>query len=258
MKYTKLKGILLAAVVAMQWSCSVNESVTLTEEEANLFSSEIKNSDFKEVIMDGKVINDQDVIDEKIRSSHSVHYDYGNKKIVISTNEAEFQKYINSSAELRNAFAKMEQERLNGTSASSETEKNLNWNMANYHQNLVFHYLRESSYGYERHYAFKAITANDMRNVRVPQHVVRNGDSSPYTINSPMYFSHAKVGSSRQTLHLRNAGDGWGYLFYYTGLNYTGSYKFVSVPPNSDIILSESVVRPNGSDVANSVYVYDF
>jgi hypothetical protein len=103
MKIFKLKYFALAVVVALQWSCAVNDDLKDVDKEVAAAGAFTIDPELN-YIVNGNVTYDIDAIKKAVDGAWSLHADYAHNKFVISTTLEEFERYKDSNIELKNQF----------------------------------------------------------------------------------------------------------------------------------------------------------
>lgn len=117
MKNTNLKYVIVALVLAVQWSCSTNDAPTQADKQIELkkIGGEVSiEEDIHTYVLDGKVITDKTLIDKSIANAFHTHYDFPKNKAVICSNQRQFDKYLIADPEFK--------QRLEGNAAAAKIE----------------------------------------------------------------------------------------------------------------------------------------
>lgn len=128
MKILKLKYFTLVLVIATLWSCAVNneeiKNDATTVSKKNI-GGEVNDSDLKETIIDGVVVNSNFNKSTIIDNAFYVHFDYANNKLVILTTELEFNKQLKLNPEFKqhNEVSQKNIEKVR--KSETETSKNI-------------------------------------------------------------------------------------------------------------------------------------
>ncbi len=265
MKNTKFIYFFFACIISIQWSCSVNDSLVETQEqidkESNRFGK-FSPSDLKTIIIDGETVNNMNRIDieSRMKNAHSVHFDYVNRELVISSNKEAFKKYLASDPEFIMGFEEARREALSkdnevfGEETTSGTGRNLHSNLPNYSNHGIFAYHRTSST--DRMYIYEAPDIADLSTGRVTKQSFSESsadldDPTPNTLYYKINFELFKVRAnhSGHKLNVKNTSNSRTlYLVFYSGVNYTGTLNWTSLPKNSHTRLTSSQVSVNNTD----------
>jgi hypothetical protein len=102
MKHIKVTYFIVALlVVSMQWSCSKDDdrASSIPEQGTDLADHGLKG--LSTIVMDGKTINYVEDFKNTVKNAFSVHLDYINETVFISTNEEEAMKHLNSNPKIK-------------------------------------------------------------------------------------------------------------------------------------------------------------
>ena len=108
MKICKLKYIVLVLIAGLLGSCTATDNLPEAAENAAIENGDFVMDPNMHYLVDGLVTSDKDLIKNSIKNAWNVHFDDSKGKVVISTNPAEFEKYINANQEFKNALEENE------------------------------------------------------------------------------------------------------------------------------------------------------
>ncbi|MFT5891458.1 MAG: hypothetical protein ACI9Y7_001562 [Dokdonia sp.] len=274
-----LKHVTFLLLVSAICSCSVAESSSdySIEEETASTSRILTMADLTTTIIDGKIINDQRVIDVHMDNAFATHFNYIDKEIVISTTEAEHDKYLNTNPKIKNSIERARSEPINIEtndlplmSHKDILDSPLKFNKAYeptdsqkeaFYESLsnIGNHADTATFLFESTSEYKFLTeVNNMPDTgSVPSHLVFS--SGVYDVNVIVSNVFDIIGESNTHMsgHLKTNSNSYHFVFFFSGPNYTGTYTYVSLPGESIIELTKPITHP-GNIAAQSVYVWRF
>lgn len=272
MKNINLKYVVVALVLAMQWSCSTNDGPAQAEKQIELRKNggEVSvEEDIHTYVLDGQVITNKALIDKSITKAFFTNYDFPKNKCVICSNQRQFDKYLVADPELKkrldenDAAAKIEDSKpqeiasrvddfTKRTASSSATSASAipdwtSYNVADYSSGFFttidvdwFGDGSATQFDINNHqsipdlYKYFGTTIWDVNNY--------TGSNLPrliYTTLGSLYTFGYNNYSNKCAIYIRNAHDtATRTRTYYTGINYTGTANARTLGPNTHLRLA--------------------
>lgn len=280
----KMKFILnivcIMTIVTLSFSSCENRLETLAKSENEIVKEQsallerLGLSDFETIILDGTTVHDFDNIEKVLNSAHNIHYNYAKKELIISSTKEATKNYF---ATLPHLNAQLETARQNALNQNTAKVLPTDWttlqekihnevgaNSTNRSSDIHFHDFYVADYS--SHAFFSMYFANGTvvspianstnMNTAVEIHFAHQLSNTPNSFNWTIipYLNALEWDSAEG--HIRNASDQGLIVFFHSGTNYSGNYRLVQLGPNSDVELSNWHIRPNGTDVAQSMWFW--
>lgn len=275
MKHIKLTYFILAMlVVSMQWSCSKDDDRIENTVEQSVDLSNYKG--LSTVQIDGKTVNSVDDLESTIKNAHSVHFDYPNSNLVISTTEEDTKRYLDVNHPQKKAQIATQIEKSLQESSIQSTKPFIAAN-AKGHDEFGGDYLAKVNHDNDHDYGIVNDHANSGFFIFNKSDVTwLEGLASVANTNNTTSFHYMSTWSALKNLnssfktrfsvaqqygynmHVRYSRDNatrdlW--VVFYDEINYGGQVRIVSVAPNGDVIIPSTSYKVDGTNVAGSIII---
>ncbi|PTX64070.1 hypothetical protein C8N46_101680 [Kordia periserrulae] len=274
MKHLKITYYILAMlVVSMQWSCSKDDDRIENTVEQSIDLSKYKGISTVEI--DGKEVKTVDDLESTIKNAYSVHFDYPNNKIAISTSEVDAKRYLEVNhpqmkAKIANKIEKSLQQASQSTKpflainskghdefaggplAKVDHDNDHDYGIIDDHSDSGFFLFEKSDVSWIEGLADVPNTSNTTTfHYMSTWWNLRDLASSFNT----RYSVAEQYGYNMHVRYTRDEATRDVWVVYFDDANYGGQYNIVSVDPNEDVIVTSSSYKVDGTNVAGSILI---
>lgn len=240
-------------MMVLQWSCATNEPLidAKNDSDASSNSTQFDIIPGMNYIVDGKKTAERDLLVATQRNAWNVHFDFPENKVVISTTEKEFNRYVNSNEEFKIRLEENTREAMNprieetfmpNSSVSSSRVSATPTLRVDYSNTAFFNISYKPSDATKiAHYTFAATN-----NFNVFKGLQQTNKTTPSqaTATSTLLLLNQTQGNSAYKVAIRNSKEsGVKTITFYTGESYGGTVsKTYSINPNSTQIIPSTLV----------------
>lgn len=274
MKHLKITYYILAMlVVSMQWSCSKDDDRIENTVEQSIDLSKYKGISTVEI--DGKEVKTVDDLESTIKNAYSVHFDYPNNKIAISTKEEDAERYLNAYPQ-RKVQIKAQIDKSLKESSGHSTKPFMAVNSKG-HDEFTGDFISKVDHNNDHDYSivndhsysgFFIFEKSDVTWVEGLANVTNTNNTTSFhymstwsalkDLNSSFNYRFSVAEQYGYDMHVRYSRedatrDLW--VVFYDEVNYGGQLKIVSVDPDEDVIVPSSSYKVDGTNVAGSIII---
>jgi hypothetical protein len=281
MKYLNIKyGIVAMLIVGMLWSCSENDDYSNDVKTENIDLSVLGLKGIDQIVIDGKIATEiNDDLETIVKDAFGIHVDFFHKKLVISSNKEESDKYLSSMPELKSELEAKRRDAINnpanvknyiGDIALDETvdiSDGANYNekaYRNHNYSLIGNHSDDGIIIFHNNSNFWMHPIVSVPNTYHTKNFYRMTPNSLLSNTSNSF--HQRMGALETYNYdfgLRNSKNNATLnLLFFAGYNYntnSQSYTQVSLQANTHRLLPSWIVKPNGYHIAKSfatIYAY--
>ncbi len=255
MKNIKLKYFAVALMMVLQWSCATNETLIDAKNDSDIVSdTQFDVIPGMKYIVDDKEIVDRNLLVTAQKKAWNVHFDFPENKVVISTTEREFSKYVNSNElfkqhleeNTRDAINQQKEESIISNSSKSSSRDSATPTLRVDFSNTAFFNISYRPFSQPAttsnyvHYSFKASSNSDVFNL---QHIAYKTTVTATTASTTTKILNVTQGNNFYKVGIRNSQESGSVTkSFYALANYRGPSKAYTVGANSTVIIPYTIV----------------